>query len=34
MKALADGMYVRSGGTTPKCIGALNGMVVRIKRPI
>ena len=33
MKAHADGMYVRSGRTTPGCIGALDGMAVRITRP-
>jgi hypothetical protein len=33
MKGLAKGMFVRSGGKTPGCIGALDDMVVRITRP-
>ncbi len=33
MKAHADGMYVRTRRTTPGCIGALDGMVVRNTRP-
>ena len=33
MKAHADGMFFRSSRTTPGCIGALYGMVVRITRP-
>jgi hypothetical protein len=30
---LADGMYARSGCNMPGCVGALDGMVVRITRP-
>ena len=33
MKAFADGMYVRSGRTTPGCLGVLDGMGVRITMP-
>ena len=33
MRALADGMFVRSCRTMPGCIGALDGMAVRITRP-
>ena len=30
MRALADGMFVKSGKTMTGCIGAMDGMVVRI----
>ena len=33
MRALSDGMFVRSGGKMPGCVGALDGMAVRITRP-
>jgi hypothetical protein len=33
MRELADGMFVRSGCKMPGCIGALDGMAVRITRP-
>jgi hypothetical protein len=33
MRALADGMFVKSGGGISGCIGALDGMAVRITRP-
>jgi hypothetical protein len=33
LRALADGMYVRSGRIVPGCVGALDGMAVHIDRP-
>jgi hypothetical protein len=33
LRALADGMYVRSGRLVPGCVGALDGMAVQIDRP-
>ena len=33
MRALANVMFVRSGGKMPRCVGALDDMAVRITRP-
>jgi hypothetical protein len=33
MRAHVDGMYIRSGRIVPGCVGALDGMVVRINKP-
>ncbi len=33
LRALADGMYVRSGRLVPGCIGTIDGMAVHINRP-
>ena len=33
MRALADGMYIRSGRLVPGCVGALDGMAVQINKP-